>query len=169
MRKALNLLMATSVLVAQAPAAKVDPFASLRFLVGTWQMADADGTPGKAGQGEFSLLPELGGQALIRRSFAEYPAQGGRPAFRHDDLMWIYLENGKLKALYGDNEGHVIHYDVATPPGSDRVVFQSAGEGPRFRLTYAPAGAGSVDLAFDIAAPAKDFANYIKAKVRRKN
>lgn len=168
MRTAMATVMAATVLAAQAPAAKADPFAPLRFLEGAWQMAEADGTPGKAGAGEFSLQQDLGGHLLVRRNVAEYPAQGGRPAFRHEDLMWIFPENGKLKALYMDNEGHVIRYDVAAPSAGAGAVFLSSGEGPRFRLSYVPAGPDLVELAFDIAAPGKDFANYIKAKVRRK-
>ena len=166
MRIGLSLFLGATVLVGQAPAAKPDPFASLRFLVGTWQMVEGEGAAGKAGRGEFSLLPELGGNALIRRNFAEYPAQGDRPAFRHEDLMWVYPEDGKLKALFLDNEGHVIHYDVMA--AGTGVVFQSSGAGPRFRLGYTPAGPDSLDLAFDIAAPGKEFGSYIRAKVRRK-
>jgi len=28
---------------------------------------------------------------MVRTSFAEYPAGGGRPASRHDDLLIIYV------------------------------------------------------------------------------
>jgi hypothetical protein len=42
-----------------------------------------------------------------------------------------------LKAIYFDNEGHVIHYDVSTPTPA-KVVFLSdtSTPGPQFRLTY---------------------------------
>ena len=42
-----------------------------------------------------------------------------------------------LKAIYFDNEGHVIHYDVSTPTATT-VMFLSdpATPGPQFRLVY---------------------------------
>jgi hypothetical protein len=54
-------------------------------------------------------------------------------------MLYVYLDGPaqQLKAIYFDNEGHVIHYDVSTPTPSS-VVFLSepAGPGPQFRLTY---------------------------------
>jgi hypothetical protein len=158
---ALLLIAAATVLSAQAP----DAFAPLRFLVGTWQGEDGKGTPGTASRGSFTLAEDLGGKVLVRRNFAEYPAQGGKPAFRHDDLMTVYAEGGQLKALYVDNEGHVIHYAVAK--AGDGVVLQSDGPGPRFRNTFLPKGADQVLIRFEIAPPGKDFTPYIEATAKR--
>lgn len=160
------LLSCTAAVLAQAPAA--DPLAELRFLVGHWQMVEADGSPGIAGAGEFSFTAELGGRVLVRRSFAEYPAQGGRPAFRHEDLMSVYADGGALKALYLDNEGHAIAYDVVPLPAGGGVRFTSTGDGPRFRMEYRPGAAGTVGFTFDTAAPGKAFTTYLKASVRRR-
>jgi hypothetical protein len=163
----LTTTLSCMVLWAQTPAP--DPFASLRFLVGEWTAVDAGGQPGKARGGELSLRVELDGQALVRRSFTEFPAQEGRPALRHDDLTVIFLEEGKAKALYLDNEGHVIHYLLSPLAGAEGVAFLSEGtQGPRMRLTYRKTGADTLDLAFDMALPGKDFVTHVRSSMRRK-
>ena len=154
-------------LLAQAPAPAPDAFAPLRFLLGTW-VGEGGGQPGHA-SGEASFSLELGGHALVRRSWAEVPASPGRPAFRHEDRITVYPEAGRLRALYLDNEGHVIHYAVT--PTADGVVFLSdPGPGPRFRLVYHRTGAETVSLSFDIAPPGKPdaFTTYLQATTRRK-
>ena len=44
----------------------------------------------------------------------------------HGDLLYLFQDAAgtPLKAIYFDNEEHVIHYDVSTP-ASNRVVFLS--------------------------------------------
>lgn len=159
------MLLFAPALLQAAPAA--DPLAALDFLKGEWASGDSSGEPGKASGGAFSFKPEAGGKALLRRSFAEYPAAEGRPASRHEDLMVVYAEGGTLKADYWDNEGHVIHYSVEA--GSGSAVFTSLpGPGPRFRLSYRRQDASTVGLSFEIAMPGKDFAPYIQATVKRK-
>ena len=69
-----------SLLCLALPAQAPDPFGPVRFLAGDW-VGEGSGDPGK-GSGEFSFRFELDGKALVRRSFAAYPAQGGRPASR---------------------------------------------------------------------------------------
>ena len=163
MRLTAALLSAATLIQAQAPAP--DPFAPLRFLVGAWQGEEGKGQPGQPSKGGFTLSKDLGGKVLVRRNFAEYPAQGGRAAFRHDDTMTIYAEGSALKALYVDNEGHVIHYGV-TKEG-DGAVFLSEGPGPRFRMTMAPKSADLLGIRFEIAPPGKDFSTYIEATAKR--
>jgi hypothetical protein len=138
----------------------------VRFLEGAWK-GEGGGLPGQSA-GEATFRFELEGKALLRRSYADIPAQGGRPAAHHEDLMAIFPEGGQLKALYLDNEGHAIHYLVT--PGADGVVFTSeATPGPRFRLTYRRRAEGRVVLAFEIAPPAapEAFKPYLEAELRR--
>ena len=166
MRRILTPLLLAAPLVAQAPVA--DPFAPLRFLLGTW-VGEGDGQPGRtAGEASFSL--ELGGHALVRRSWADTPAAPGRAASRHEDRITVYPEGGRLRALYVDNEGHVIHYNVMAT-AEDAVFLGDAGPGPRFRLTYRRTGAETVSLTFDIAPPGKPeaFVTYLRADMRRKS
>ena len=91
---------------------------------------------------------------LIRKSYAG----------PHHDLTVIYLDPASkgLKAIYFDNEDHVIQYDVESAPDSVRFV----NEG--YRLTYKKTGENQLTLDFDIAAPGKPFANYIHAVLSRK-
>ena len=149
------------------------PFDDLSFMVGRWT-GEGTGAPGN-GVGEFSFEWDLGRNVLIRRSFAEYPATPERPASRHDDLMVVFVEAGKLKAEYFDSEGHVIHYRVMPAADSKSVEFLSeppAGA-PRYRLTYTKAGdPNSMKLKFEIANPDKNnkadvFTPYIDATLRR--
>ncbi|BDU74259.1 hypothetical protein [Mesoterricola silvestris] len=166
--RALLLSLAFS-LCAQAQSLPADPFAPVRFLAGDW-VGEGSGDPGK-GSGAFSFRFELDGKALVRRSSASYPAQGGRPALRHEDLMTIFAEGGKLKALYLDNEGHVIRYDATPLPQGEGVAFRSEpGPGPGFRLTYRVRTGGTVAVEFAIAPPGKPeaFAPYVEGTSRRK-
>lgn len=160
----LVLLFATLVSAQNTP----DWYKSLSALnlTGDW-VGDGSGEPGK-GSGAFSFKLDLDGHVLVRNSFAEYPATADRPAFRHDDLMITYPEGDKLKAVYFDSEGHVIHYDVTTGP--DSVVFLSEGPGPGFRLTYHMLDKNRVAIKFEIAPPDKpgQFKTYIEATARRK-
>ena len=163
----LTMALSSLVLCAQAPT--LDPFAPLRVLVGDWSSVEGGGEPGKASGGELSLRIELDGKAMVRRSFAEFPAQQGRPALRHDDLTLVFVEDGKAKALYVDNEGHVIHYLLTALQGSEGVVFLSEGtQGPRMRLTYQKTGTDSLELAFEVALPGKDFVTHVRSKMSRK-
>jgi hypothetical protein len=167
MRLCSLLLFAPAVLFAQPAAPQADPFAALRFLAGAWE-GDGTGNPG-AGTGTFSFTFELGGKALLRNSVTRFPAQGGRPAFQHDDLMAVYPEGGKVRALYLDNEGHTIRYTVTAVPKG--VVFLSEPQpGPRFRLTYLETSPETVTVRFEMAPPAtpEGFVLYLEGSSRRR-
>jgi len=143
-----------------------------RFLLGEW-VGQGGGTPGEgAGRSTFSL--DLQGSVLIRKSFADYPASKGRPAYSHDDLMVVYRESNKpAKAIYFDNEGHIIHYSVEFSKDSASVTFLSdiVGSAPRFRLRYTESGNETLKLTFEIASPDHPdvFSPYIEAVQRRIN
>jgi hypothetical protein len=163
------LLPIAFALCAVAAAQVPDPFAPARFLAGDW-VGEGSGDPG-TGSGEFSFRFELDGKALVRRNFASYPARDGRPASRHEDLMTVYAEGGRLKAFYLDNEGHVLRYDATALDTGDGVAFQTEpGPGPGFRLTYRSRPGGTVLVTFAIAPPGKPgaFATYVEGASRRK-
>jgi hypothetical protein len=113
------------------------------WLLGAWTADGGGAQPGTPqGQGGFSFTPDAGGQVIVRKNFADYPAQGGKPAERHDDLMVIFREGGAERATYWDSEGHIIHYAV-TAPAPGRVVFESDDPaGPKYRITYRQTPAG---------------------------
>jgi hypothetical protein len=59
----------------------------------------------------------------------------------HSDVLYVYQEprDQPLKAIYFDNEGHVIHYDVSRPDlGSAVFISYGSPSGPQFRLVCEP-------------------------------
>jgi hypothetical protein len=46
-----------------------------------------------------------------------------------------------MQAIYFDNEGHVIHYEVSTPKPGVVVPLSQPSHGPQFLLTYELKGA----------------------------
>jgi hypothetical protein len=140
-----------------------------QFLMGNWA-GEGGGQPGQ-GSGKFSFSPDLQGKILVRKSFAEYPAADGRPAFRHDDLTVVYRDEAthELRATYYDSEQHVIPYAVKPVEGGVVFVSEGAPSSTRFRMTYVSTGKDTLKIKFEIAAPGKEFATYLEAAAHREN
>jgi len=176
MRNVLYAVVAISLLNFQAnsqePPARVDPWASYRFLLGEW-VGEGEGQPGQ-GKGQFSFAEELQGKILVRKNRAEYPASAGRPAFTHEDLLIVYQEDGDkaAKAIYFDSEGHVIHYTPSTSQDGKALIFLSDARppAPRYRLSYVNQEAGKATVRFEVAPPGKPeaFKTYLQGRVRKK-
>jgi hypothetical protein len=166
----LVVLGAALLLVPVGAAAGGDPWAAYRFLLGEW-VGEGGGQPGQ-GSGGFTYALELQDKVMVRRNHADYPAAGGRPAFKHDDLMVIYLEPGGAKASYWDNEGHVIHYTLGASADGRTVTFLSdvVRGAPRFRLSHTRGKDDTISIKFEVAPPGKpdEFKPYIEASARRK-
>jgi hypothetical protein len=148
-----------------------DPWEPFRFLIGSW-VGEGSGQPGK-GSGEFTLAPDLDGKILVRKNHADVPASSNRSAAVHDDLMIIYPgEKGKSpRAIYFDNEGHVINYTVTSSPGEIVFLSEAAAAAPRLRLSYKKTGNDTVSIKFDFAPPGKPdaFRTYLEGSARRKS
>jgi hypothetical protein len=130
------LALCAGSLQAQAPKAASDPFAPLAFLVGTWG-AQAQGSGGAAATGSYSFDLELGNHVLARHSATGECKGPSDYDCGHSDLLYVYAEGRGLKAIFFDNEGHVIHYDVSVPePNAVVFVSDAAVPGPLFRLMY---------------------------------
>lgn len=156
-------------LTAQHPTSTWDKW---KFLTGKW-VGEGNGQPGQ-GSGYFTFNAELDGNILVRKGHTEFPATNGRPAAVHDDLMIIYLDyTGKpSKAIYFDNENHVINYSVSANDSDSSIVFLSEqiANVPRFRLSYIPIDSKTVNVKFEMALPQKpeEFKTYIEGKSIKK-
>jgi hypothetical protein len=152
--------------IARAQPASSDPLAPLRFLIGEWRAID--NTPGESGGFAFTLSVQ--NHVMTRTNYAVYEANATHPASRHDDLMVIYAEGGALKALYFDNEGHVIHYDVSSRRDRE-VVFHAAPTAgdPGYRLSYVLMPEGLLKGQFEVSPPGdrEAFKPYLTWTARR--
>ena len=158
--KAIAALLCASALSAQTP----DPWKSLRFLIGTWEGKTQGGSAGAASAGVYTFQLDLKGHVLGR--YGAYTACAGPADFNceHGDMLYVYeAAGGPLKAIYFDNEGHTIHYDVTTPAADTAVFLSAAGQpGPRFRLTYELKG-GVMSGKFQMSMPGQtEFRSYLE-------
>jgi hypothetical protein len=154
-------LLATFIVLASLPLAAQDPdWTRFQFLLGKWTgVPDEKGSQLGPGRGECSFDFDLGGKIIIRRNSASYDS-----GIKHDDLLVIYAD-GAPRAIYFDNEGHVIHYNIRlTPEG--RIVFESDQPGPRYRLSYWSEGRDLITT-FEIALPGAAYKNYAGGRLRR--
>ena len=87
-------------------------------------------------------------------------------------MIVYHSGDGSNRAIYFDNEGHIINYDIAFSPDSSSVTFVTGiiPSEPRYRLTYSRGVNETVEIRFEIAPPGKPeaFSKYIEAKARRK-
>jgi len=138
------LLVALPVTAQSMPSSPTDPWKALSFLQGTWE-AKATGGQGISAVGTYTFRSELRDHILARHSTSDAGCQG--PASfdcDHGDLLYVYQDapGQSLKAIYFDNEGHVIHYNVSTPDATTAIFLSDGSQpGPQFRLMYELKGA----------------------------
>jgi hypothetical protein len=165
-------ILAAATAHAQPPSTATPPdWKGFEFLIGDF-VAAGGGVPGAA-TGSTSLRPIMNGTALERLNRAEYPAANGRPAFVHEDRLYIYVDPqaNALRGLYFDPEGHVILYRVSVEASTRKVQMISdpiPGQ-PRYRFTYTSDAADEFDTVFEIAPPdhPEQFAAYVGGKAKR--
>jgi hypothetical protein len=136
-------------------------------LIGEWKGENASG--GSSGACGFHL--DLADHIMVRTNHAVLAATGGDAAKAHEDLMIIYPEavEDKGKAVYFDNEGHVIEYDAEWSADGNTLTFLSKpSAGPQFRLIYKKEDATSFSVIFAMAAPGQgSFKVYTSGKIKR--
>ncbi len=141
--------------------------AKWQALLGEWKGENPSG--GSSGACGFHL--DLADHVIIRTNHAVLDAAGGRPAGAHDDLMIIYpgATEDKGKAVYFDNEGHVIEYDADWSADGNTLTFLSKpAAGPRFRLTYQKSDAKTFSVTFEMAPPGQTALKvYTSGKIKR--
>jgi len=126
----------------------------LEFLIGSWEAKTQGGPAGVASSGTYTFRLDLKDHVLARHSTA---------AGEHADLLYVYPVGGAYRAIYFDNEGHVISYDVSTPAPLTAVFLSKASDpGPQFRLTYELKGA-TMRGRFEIRMPGQtEFRLYLE-------
>lgn len=136
------------------------------WLIGEW-VGEGDGQPGK-GSGSFSLLPDLDKKVLVRKNHSEYPATKDKPATVHDDLMIVYGgEPGK--AIYFDNESHVINYGISSSDSSIVLTSGKMDKMPVFRLTYLLIDSNTITVKFEMSMNGGEtFMTYTEGRCKRK-
>jgi hypothetical protein len=152
---------------AEPATAAADPWTGWRFLAGDWTgVEDASKLTGA-----FSFRFELDDHVLVRRNHADLPAANGRPARKHEDLMVVYSGAGARKAIFFDNEGHILHYTAELSAGGKVLTFLTDADAaaPRFRLTYTKTADDALDIRFEIARPGtpESFSPYLSGHARR--
>jgi hypothetical protein len=146
-------------------------WAPLEFLLGEWS-GTGSGKPGEVVAGKSSFNFDLDKQILVRKNQAELAARPGeKTGSIHLDLLIIYPGAGEVKyrAVYFDNEGHVIQYRVSCTEKPQTALFESetAGDGPRFRLIYTILPDGLLNVEFQIARPGGEFQVYTKGVLKK--
>jgi len=124
---------------------------SLNFLLGNWQAVSKPEEP----TGGFEFALQLQSKIIVRTNYADYAATSEHPAFRHEDLMIIYLDAERsLRADYYDSEGHAIRYNGKIT-GNNQVIFSSlpTTSTPGFRLGYTLDHNGKPNGSCEVAQP----------------
>lgn len=158
----LSLFLLTNSLFSQQ---KMETWKNYKYLTGKWEGAGS-GKPGE-GTGYFTFKLDLEQNILVRKSHSEYPAANDKPAAIHDDLMIIYKDYSGVpgRAIYFDNENHVINYSITYPNDND-IVFTSEkiSNVPTFRLTYSRIDDITVNIKFEMSQDGNNFFTYIEGK-----
>jgi hypothetical protein len=161
----LGSLVAAACFCASGGSAQNDAWKQLRFLIGTWDAKTVGGTAGAASSGTYSFQLELRDHILARH--ASNAGCKGPAGFdcEHGDLLYVYQDAAgqPYKAIYFDNEGHVIHYGVSIPsPGNVVFLSSSSQPGPQYRLSYELKGSAMFGK-FQMRAPGKaEFTSYLE-------
>lgn len=138
---------------------------SLQFLMGTWEAKTQDGSAEAAVSGTYTFALDLRNHILARHSSNDGYKGPADFDCEHGDLLYVYQDAPRqpFKAIYFDNEGHVIHYDVSTPTATTALFLSDASQpGPQFRLMYELKGS-TMNGRFQMRAPGQaEFKSYLE-------
>ena len=137
------------------------------WLIGSWK-GEGSGQPGKSG-GTFSFSSGLDKKILMRYGHSEIITGDDRPPIIHDDLMIIYpdLSGNPVRAIYFDNEGHVINYSIACKDSSIVFLSEKTPNVPVFRLTYILLDNETIDTKFELSKDGETFILYVQGKSKK--
>jgi len=158
----------------EQPAAKPDPFAAIRFLVGDWA-GTAAGEPGQ-GTVERSYAFVLADRFLHEQSVSFYPAQPGKPEDeRHEQQSYFSYDRGRERVVFRQfhKESFVLTY-VLDPSASspEKLVFvsedfENLDDAWKARETYELISRDEFVETFELAPPGKPFAVYSRSRLKR--
>jgi hypothetical protein len=130
------------------------------WLIGEWK-DNGSHQPGQASN-TFTFTYDLDRKIIVRKTNSSQPDITGKYNFMHEDLMIIYPDQtGKPdKAIYFDNEGHIINYKISFEGKS--IVFKNfdRGNSPVYRLTYTRMDNGTISRKFELSRDGELFNTY---------
>lgn len=137
------------------------------WLIGEWK-GEGTGQPG-AGSGVSVFSFDLNQNILTKKGHSEYPATDKKPNVVHDDMMIIYSNGAEnpSKAIYFDNEGHVINYIITYADKTITLTGEKLSNAPVFRLTYSWLSNDMMDTRFEISQDGEKFMMYIQGKSKK--
>ena len=167
----LLILLTAFSLTAQASAPAVpDPWLGVRFLVGSWESKTTGGIAQAKASAGYAFRLELREHILARHSRSGACNAPDDFDCQHSDLLYLYPNpnGGALQAIFFDNEGHVIHYDVTVPKAGTAVFLSDPAQpGPQYRLSYALVE-GMMTGKFELRVPGQaDFMTYLEWSGKR--
>ena len=147
---------------AQTPA-KPDPWLPIRFLFGSWEARTTGGLAQAQASAGYTFRLELRDHIVARHTRSGVCAAPDDFNCQHSDLLYIYPEGSGFKAIYFDNEGHIIHYDLSIPkPGTAVFLSDAQQPGPQYRLSYELLD-GTMSGKFELKMPGQaEFMSYLE-------
>lgn len=143
----------------------------MRFLIGSWEAKTTGGIAQAKASAGYTFRFELREHILARHTRSGACLAPEDFDCQHSDLLYIYpaTNGGALQAIYFDNEGHVIHYEVTAPtPNSVMFLSDPAQPGPQYRLSYEIVD-GTLSGKFEIKMPGEpDFQSYLEWAGKRR-
>ncbi len=174
-------LLAMALVVAEAfaaepaaPAAKPDPWAPVRALLGRWE-GDVSGEPGH-GKAEREYAFVLNNRFIHVANKSVYPPQEKNPKGEtHQDQGFISYDRAAKRLVLRQFhiEGFVNHYVLDSVSADGRTIvfvstaIENIAPGFRARETYRIVSDDEFVETFAIAEPDKDFATYSETHFRR--
>ncbi len=173
-RKILLLITALTVpILAQQPAVRSDPFATLRFFVGVWR-GEQSGEPGH-GTADRTYSFVLNDRFLEVNNTSTYPPQEkNKNGETHHDMGMIGYDKARKKFVFRQFhvEGFVNTYVQEESDDAKKIVFvsdsiENIAPGWRARETYLILNENEFIERFELGEPGKDFALYSEAHLKR--
>jgi hypothetical protein len=143
----------------------------LHFLIGSWS-SPVSGQQGQGVSGSAIFSYELDKKVIVRKSRAEFaPQPGEKESLVHEDLLVIYQQPGEpqFRAIYFDNEGHIIHYTLSFPSKQPAVIFESEASETSHcaRLIYEAGADDKLHTEFFVAVPGGELLSHVKGTMER--